>query len=173
MAERLPDIPGHRLERKLGAGGMGSVYLAVDLHTGARRAIKALPTGAEPELRARFQREGQAQAALGGHPNVVRVHSAGEERGNAYLVLEYVEGQDLEERLKPGPLQPAEAARLVAALARGLAHAHAQGVLHRDLKPANVLIAADGTPKLADLGLARVSWEGRMTQTGAIVGTPS
>jgi Protein kinase domain len=165
-------IGGHRLERWLGAGGMAAVYAGRDEATGAERAIKLLGTGADPEALLRFKREAEAQAAAGGHPHVVRVHSAGTERGHAYLVMDLAEGGDLASRLS-SPLPPEEAARVTAQLARGLAHVHAQGVLHRDLKPANVLFDGEGRPQLVDFGLARMVGSETLTRTGTIMGTPS
>ncbi|RMG11897.1 MAG: serine/threonine protein kinase, partial [Planctomycetota bacterium] len=165
------DFGGHRLVRRLGAGGMGAVYLARHEATGASRAIKLLaPRDREDAVR--FAREGEALARLRPHPNVVGVHACGAAHGRLYLVMDYAPGGSLAERLKPGPLPPEEAARTVEAVARGLAHAHAAGILHRDLKPANVLFDERGTPRLTDFGLARLAWEGSLTASGTVLGTP-
>src|SRR5690606_14724770 len=120
----------------------------------------------------RAAREGEAHARAGDHPNVGRVHGGGEALGRRFLVLELLEGGDLDARLRAGPLPLAEACRIVEAVAGAVAHAHAAGVLHRDLKPANVLFDRDGTPKLVDFGVAQLAGAERLTATGAIVGTP-
>src|SRR5439155_13577406 len=137
--------------------------------------------------RARFRAEAAAAARLA-HPNIVTVHEVNEIDGQPYFSMEYVEGPTLAERLAEGPLPPRDAAQIVAAVARGVDHAHKHGILHRDLKPANVLLAGGGqaaavsednssirlAPKVTDFGLAkRVVGSGRLTQSGAIVGTPS
>jgi serine/threonine-protein kinase len=163
------------LEKELGEGGMGSVFVARHVTTGAEVALKVMLVDPDVNQAAldRFRREGQAQAAAGKHPNVLLVHTAGEEAGCAYIVMELARGGDLKGRLKQGPLEPRAAAELVAALARGLAHVHAHGVLHRDLKPGNVVFAEDGTPKLMDFGLARLAGAEKLTQTGTMLGTPA
>ncbi len=169
-AERLGD---YVLLEPLGSGGMGTVWLAQHATTGARYALKVFPKGGDPARAERFRREGQAQARVDAHPNVVTVHHLGEDDERLFLVMDLAPGGDLAERLEAGPLDPREAARCVACLARGLAHVHAAGVLHRDLKPANVLFAGDGRPLLVDFGLARVRGEETLTRTGAVLGTPS
>ncbi len=185
FAETLPTAPpapsdlspGQRIEhlvieRKLGAGGMGAIYVALDEQTGARYAVKILPPGATAEDMLRFGREGIAQAAADQHPNVVRIHRSGQVAGHAYLVMDLATGGDLKSRLANGPLPPLDAATLIRDLARGLAHVHANGVLHRDLKPANVVFGDDDVPKLMDFGLARCEGADTLTQTGTILGTP-
>ncbi|MGE0710907.1 MAG: bifunctional serine/threonine-protein kinase/formylglycine-generating enzyme family protein [Planctomycetota bacterium] len=140
-------VPGARvgsyvLGERLGAGAMGAVYRGRNELSGEEVAIKVMSTDlATPEGLARFLREAKAQAAAGGHPNVLAVHTAGEEQGDPYIVMELTSGETLADRLRTGPLPPLEVARLGAELARGLAHVHDQGVLHRDLKPENVLLA--------------------------------
>ncbi len=167
-------VANYRLVEKLGQGAMGVVFLTEHVHTGGRYALKTLSYQADEDLRERFLREGQAQALVDSHPNIVRVHSAGEAGGNLYLVMDLAAGGDLHNRLRHGPLPPLEAAAVVAALARGLAHTHAHGVLHRDLKPANVLFDDVGTPMLVDFGLARVAGESSsLTRTGDVLGTPA
>src|SRR5262249_30465719 len=128
---------------------------------------------AEAEEVARFVREAEAVARLQ-HPNVVQIHDIGEANGEPYFALEYVEGGTLAGRLKGKPLPVKEAAGLVKTLAAAVHLAHSRNVVHRDLKPANVLLAADGTPKVADFGLAKqLDADAGQTQEGAIVGTPS
>ena len=171
-------VPGarlgdHELHRLLGRGGMGEVWEAVHLPTGARRALKLLRLAGPAEL-ARFQREAEALARLAAHPHLVRVHAFGVEGGGAWLSMDLVPGGSLAERLRQGgPLPPAEAARVMGGLARGLAHAHARGVLHRDLKPENVLLDENGAPRLADFGVARLTGAGSLTATGEVLGTPA
>ena len=134
--------PGYRVLAPLGAGGMGAVYLVEHLASGARRALKVLVDDGDPDRRRRFRREVDALVAVDGHPNVVRVHAGGEGPRAAWLLMSLAEGGDLEGRLARAPLPPAEVLRLGLALARGLAHVHARGVLHRDLKPGDILFDA-------------------------------
>jgi hypothetical protein len=157
-----------RLVAPLGRGGMGEVWRARDPRLGREVAIKVLPDWLEsPESVARFEREARALAALN-HPNVAQIHEVGEAtpaRADGspalaaslthFLVMELVEGESLSARLKRGPLGVAESLRLCRDVARAVAAAHAAGVVHRDLKPGNIMLAADGTPKVLDFGLAR------------------
>lgn len=157
----------------LGVGGMGEVFLGRQLQTGAEVAVKTISLGEDAALLERFSREAQAQARVDGHPGVVRIHGAGSFGGRAYLVMDALAGGSLEARLAGGPLSARAAASLTLKLAQGLAYAHAQGILHRDLKPSNVLFDAQGEPRLADFGLARLADAERLTQTGEVLGTPS
>jgi serine/threonine-protein kinase len=136
-------------------------------------AVKVIrPDGADRDALARFAAEGQLLARLT-HPNVVRVYEAGQADGVPFLCMEYVEGTTLHWELAGRPAGHRRAAALVADIARGVAEAHHAGVLHRDLKPANVLVAADGTPKVTDFGLATTFDAGeRLTHTGEVIGTP-
>jgi hypothetical protein len=152
---------------------MGAVFLAEHTATGGRYALKGILDASDPELVQRFLREGEAQAAVDDHPNVLRVHACDRHQGLPYLVMEVAEGGSLEDRLKQGPLPAQEAAAVVRELARGLQHVHVRGILHRDLKPSNVLFDERGTPKLVDFGIARIDQAERLTRTGAAVGTPS
>jgi len=162
----------YRIVEKLGAGTMGQVFLAEHADHGTRYAIKTLSLRAGEERIGRMRREGEAQARADGHINVVRVHDMSEALGRLYLVMELADGGDLDDRLRRGPLEPLEAARVAAALARGLGHMHDAGVLHRDLKPGNVVFDAHGTPKLTDFGLARFEGAHDLTRTGDLIGTP-
>tara|TARA_R110000782_G_scaffold160247_1_gene252287 strand:+ start:2197 stop:5043 length:2847 start_codon:yes stop_codon:yes gene_type:complete len=151
-------IGPYQIDRELGRGGMGVVYLATDERLGRRVAIKALPEhlATDPDRLARFQREARVLASLN-HPNIAGIHGLEESDGNHYLVLEFVEGESLDTVLQRGPLPIDEAIETAVAIARGLEAAHEKGIVHRDLKPANIIITPDGTPKLLDFGLARQS----------------
>ena len=184
-------LGAYRIVQPIGAGGMGEVYRARDTRLGRDVAVKILPAAwaADPERRARFEREAQAIAALN-HPNICTIHDVGHDRGIDFLVMELVDGESLAARLKRGPL-PFEAA-----LARGieiaeaLDKAHRKGIVHRDLKPANVMLVKTGSgrgqsdqAKLLDFGLARMTGAPvasgaapfteitPMTTAGAVLGT--
>jgi eukaryotic-like serine/threonine-protein kinase len=163
----------YRIERVLGDGAMATVVLARDEELGRRVAVKLLDErlADNREFRARFTREGRLAAALS-HPNVVTVYDAGEADGRPYIVMEYVDGQTLAERVRAeGALDPEEVRAIAAQVAAGLEHAHGQGLVHRDLKPGNLIQRTDGTTKIADFGIARGSHGTELTETGAIVGT--
>lgn len=148
----------YRILERLGAGGMGEVYLAEDEKLGRRVALKVLPRelARHPERLARFRREARTVAALN-HPNIVTLHSTEEARGLHFLTMELVEGVTLREKVVPGGLPAAEVLRLALPLAEALAAAHAQGITHRDLKPANVMISGDGRIKVLDFGIAKLA----------------
>ncbi|MGE0708931.1 MAG: protein kinase [Planctomycetota bacterium] len=167
-------IDRYEVRGQLGQGGMGTVLLAWDPALGREVALKLLLAPDDEAARRRFEIETAALVRLR-HANLVRCHSAGEHEGRPFLVLDRVEGSTLAERLRAGPLPPAEAAALAETLADALAHAHAQGVLHRDLKPENVILRADhGEPVVVDFGLARDLAASRSspTRTGAVLGSP-
>jgi eukaryotic-like serine/threonine-protein kinase len=158
----------YRLEERLGAGGMSEVWAAEDTELGRRVAVKLLARDADP---ARFDREARAVAALA-HPNICQLFDYGEENGRPYMVLEYLGGGTLEDRLVPGePLPDDETARIARDLASGLAHAHERGLVHRDLKPANILFDEEGRPKIADFGIARLGGARTLTEAGTLLGT--
>ena len=158
----------------LGRGGMGDVYRATDLQTGETVAVKALNPDVlarDPGLLERFLREGEALRRLN-HPNIVHMVASCEERGRHYLIMEYVGGGSLETLLqKEGRLSPTRTIEIALDLADALTRAHRLGIIHRDLKPANVLLAPDGTPRLADFGIAHVATGPQLTQTGMLIGT--
>jgi serine/threonine-protein kinase len=173
-ADGAARVPGYDVQEEVGRGGMGVVYKARHRTLGRVVALKMMIAGAHAAEgdRLRFRSEATAVARLN-HPNIVQIHEVGEHGGIPYLALEFCDGGSLEQKLRGTPLPPGEAARLVAALARGVAAAHEKGVIHRDLKPANVLLTADGTPKLTDFGLAKDMSSDSRTASGAVVGTPS
>jgi len=157
----------------LGAGAMGTVYLAEDPLLKRPLAIKVVREGTgNAEVLLRFKREAEISARLN-HPNAITVFDVGEEPGfGPYLVMEFVEGECLSELLKRGPLAPVEAAGLLVQAAGALEAVHALGILHRDIKPENFMVGRDGRLKLMDFGIAR-SDQGRLTTTTAFLGTPA
>ena len=165
----------YRIERELGRGGMGRVYLAEDLKHKRRVAIKVLTSELGAAFgRDRFLREIETSARLT-HPHILPLHDSGESEGILYYVMPYVEGETLGHRLKrEGPLPVEEAVQIAAEVADALAYAHRNGVVHRDIKPENILLA-EGHAHVADFGVARaVTLAGgkALTGTGVAVGTP-
>jgi WD40 repeat protein/tRNA A-37 threonylcarbamoyl transferase component Bud32 len=169
------DFPGYELLEELGRGGMGVVWKARQQSVNRIVAFKIVLASRHASLaeKVRFQIEAEAVAHLS-HPNIVRLYEAGEHDGVPFFSLELCEGGSLEKKLKQQRPTPAEAAALVETLARAMQHAHSRGVVHRDLKPGNVLLAADGTPKIADFGLAkRLDVEHNVSGSGVVLGTAS
>ena len=171
---RWPAIPGYEILARLGGGGMGVVYKARQVGLARIVALKMIKPGAEEgaEIRALFRREAEAVARLR-HDSIVQVYQWGEHEGRPYFAMEFVEGGNLQHRLRSGPLPPRQAAEMLETLARAMHHAHEQDVVHRDLKPANVLFTTAGRPRISDFGLAKhrdapVS----LMPSGAVVGTP-
>ncbi|MEM9657430.1 MAG: serine/threonine-protein kinase, partial [Planctomycetota bacterium] len=163
------------LSEEIGRGGMGIVYRAEQQSLGRPVALKILLRGADasPDDQARFQAEAEAAAQLA-HPSIVPIYEAGEVDGWRYIGMKLIEGETLAQRLADGPLDEADAARLVLKIAQGIQYAHDQGVIHRDLKPSNILLDARQEPHVSDFGLAkRVADNNAITATGAILGTPS
>ena len=156
MSDAPQQIGPYRLDAEIGRGGMGVVYRAIDTRLDRAVAIKALPEhlAEEPDRLARFEREARLLASLN-HPNVAGIHGVEEHEGRRYLVLEFVDGQTLAERLDHGPLSVDEAIEFCAQIAAGVDAAHEAGVIHRDLKPGNIIITPDGMAKVLDFGLAR------------------
>ena len=150
-------VSHYRIRERIGAGGMGTVYLATDTKLHRRVALKFLPDDLtrDPEWRHRFVREARAAGAID-HPNIAAIHDIEESDGRTFIVMEYVEGQSLRSLLEEGRLDLDATLALVLPVASALAKAHDHGVVHRDVKPENILVASDGYPKLVDFGLAKL-----------------
>jgi len=172
MTDRL-DRERYHVDGVLGVGAMGTVQLARDAVLDRVVAIKVLADhlAADEAFRRRFLREARLAARLC-HPNIVQVFDAGEDGGRPFLVMEYVDGETVAERLASGRrFSDGELTALAAQLAAGLAHAHAGGIVHRDVKPHNVLLRGDGVAKLTDFGIARAVEEHGLTEIGTVLGT--
>ena len=143
----------------IGAGGMGEVYEARDTRLNRTVAVKVLPShfSTNVEMKARFEREAQTIAGLN-HPHICVLYDVGHQDGTDYLVMEYLEGQTLAQRLQRGGMPLDEALKIAAEIADALDKAHRQGVVHRDLKPSNVMLTKNGA-KLLDFGLAKLKHE--------------
>ncbi|HVB77820.1 MAG TPA: serine/threonine-protein kinase [Candidatus Nitrosotalea sp.] len=164
------------IKRELGRGGMGAVYLAEVPGAGREVAIKELilGPGSDPGAVLRFEQEARVMARTN-HPNIVQVLDLERTAEANYIVLEYVPGESLRDRIRRGPLTLEQALQVMDRILRGLDHAHRNSIVHRDVKPENVLLAAGGTVKVADFGVARLTDDvGRSeaTRTGTTVGTP-
>jgi len=171
------DFAGYRIEQRLGRGGMGLLYLALEPGLERRVALKLIaPEAASDDVFAkRFAEESRIAAAIE-HPNVVPIYAAGEEEGVPWIAMRYVAGSDLGRRLaREGRLDPQEAVELIAQIGNGLDAIHAAGLVHRDVKPANVLLSGEPGAEhayITDFGVARnVATESGLTQTGRFVGT--
>ncbi|SIO62913.1 serine/threonine protein kinase [Singulisphaera sp. GP187] len=168
-------LGNHQLLEELGRGGMGVVYRALELEHGRIVALKCLLRGESAGANdlARFRAETAAAAKLA-HPHIVPLHYINEYEGQPYFVMTYIDGTTLAKRLADGPMTANEAAKLLVQVSRAVQHAHSQGVLHRDLKPSNILLDRDGEAYVGDFGLAKlIDVDGSLTQSGAILGTPS
>jgi tetratricopeptide (TPR) repeat protein/predicted Ser/Thr protein kinase len=175
------EIGHYRIIRKLGAGGMGEVFLAQDSRLGRHVAIKMLSEARADsrQARQRLINEAKAAAALD-HPNICAIHEVGVEDDRVFIVMQYIEGQSLADRIREGPLRPAEVIDVGMQAAQALEEAHAAGIIHRDIKPQNIIVTPRGQLKVLDFGLAKVTprdvaeaptMEG-VTVAGGIVGTP-
>ena len=167
-------IGQYSIEREVGRGGMGVVYLGVDEQLERPVAIKTLPPhlAVDPKIRGRFLREAKTAGALS-HPNIVPIYAAAERNGVVFFAMRYINGESLAERIaRLGPLSPGEVVSLLRQLASALGYAHANGVVHRDIKAENVLLDSEtGRAMLTDFGIARVTEVQSLTATGTVLGT--
>ncbi len=173
MAERT-QFGKYTVVAKIGQGAMGDVYKAhdpiLDRYVALKKIISSLE--ASPDARLRFHREAQSIARLN-HPNIVTVHDFGEEDGEVYMAMEFLEGTDLRELIAAKRLTTLDAQlALMEQVCEGVGYAHSKNVIHRDLKPANIHVLKDGRVKVMDFGLARIGASSGMTQTGTVLGTP-
>jgi eukaryotic-like serine/threonine-protein kinase len=177
---RVDQLLHYRIIRKLGAGGMGDIYLAQDQRLNRYVALKFLAPRftRDPERLRRFEQEAQFASAVN-HPNVLTIHGIEREGGSLFIVTEYVDGESLRRRLMRGKLALREALEIAAGAADGLAAAHEYWIVHRDVKPDNIMIRSDGVVKVLDFGLAKLNGGGLLeadpaqlrTAPGAIAGT--
>jgi len=180
-------IGHYEIIRLIGKGGMGEVYLARDTILDRKVALKFLPDELEGDSRTRdrFVREAKSAAALD-HPFICKIYETGEWRGKAFIAMEFIEGQTLEDRIEQGPLGLKDSIRITLEIAEALENAHRAGIVHRDLKPANIMITSQGHTKVMDFGLAkrvlpgggtadltRTLTQASITQQGSIAGTIS
>jgi serine/threonine protein kinase len=165
-------VSHYRIIEKIGAGGMGEVYLAVDTKLNRQVALKFLPTNQadDSDTRTRFTREAQSVAKLN-HPNIITVYEVGEFSGRPFFAMEYVTGKSLSHYCRNGKLSLAEIIALAIQVCDGLSKAHQIGIVHRDIKPANVVIDSDSRAKILDFGLAAVQGAETITKTGSTLGT--
>jgi len=170
-------IAHYEILEKLGEGGMGVVYKALDLRLQRLVALKFLPHDivTSPGRIERFETEARAVSSLN-HPNIATIHAMDEDEGRRFLVLEYLAGGTLHSRMqaysdsaREFPVE--EAIRIIAAVADGLSHAHRNGVVHRDLKPENIMFTEEGVPRITDFGLAKSVGGSEITTQGVTVGT--
>jgi serine/threonine-protein kinase len=162
----------YQLEERIGSGGMATVWRATDRRLRRPVAIKLISEALadDPTYAARFAREARTAAGLS-HANLVGIYDYGADDHQPFLVMEYVDGGTLADRLERGPVLGAEAAAIAGDLLGALAAIHAAGILHRDIKPANVLLSSDGRARVTDFGIAQPEGSTRLTETGHLVGT--
>ena len=165
-------ISHYKVTAELGRGAMGVVYKAEDTKLKRSVALKFLAPHLlqDEEARKRFQREATAAAALN-HPNICTIHEIGEEGGQTFLVMEFIEGESLDNKIERGPLALKEALSFARQVADGLAAAHGKGVVHRDIKPGNLLVTPEGRVKILDFGLALLTEGSKLTKLDTTVGT--
>ena len=172
---RLGYFGDYELLEEIARGGMGVVYKARQLSLKRIVAVKMIRSGALADATevARFRAEAQAAAQLQ-HPNIVAIHEIGEHEGRQYFSMDFVEGKNLAQIVGSRPVAPQQAAEWLKAMAGALQFAHQHGVLHRDLKPQNIMVDAVGVPRVTDFGLAKnIAGDSTLTQTGAVMGSPS
>jgi len=175
------EISHYRIIKKLGAGGMGEVFLAEDIVLTRKVAIKMLPTRSigNEQAKKRLLREARAAATLD-HPNICPIHEVGEEGDSAFIVMQYIEGTTLACSIQNSPLSPLEIADIGIQASAALAEAHSHGIIHRDIKPQNIMVTPRGQVKILDFGLAKILEDelhkpdeagSRLTDTGEVLGT--
>jgi len=165
-------VSHYRIIGKIGAGGMGEVYLAEDTQLNRKVALKFLPPHLcqDEDCRSRFKREARAAAKLN-HPNIVTIHEVSEHRGRPYLAMEHVEGQSLQDIVAGKDLSVDRILELGIQICEGLNEAHEKGVIHRDIKPSNILVDSHGRARIVDFGLASIVGTDQLTRTGSTLGT--
>jgi serine/threonine protein kinase len=165
-------VSHYKIIEKLGGGGMGVVYKAEDMKLKRAVALKFLLPHAlgTPDEKTRFVREAQAAAALD-HPNICTVHEINEIDEESFIVMSYLDGQSLQQKIEAGPLKLSEAVNIAVEIARGLKEAHNNNIVHRDIKSANIMLTNNGQVKITDFGLAKLAEGTQVTQPGMSVGT--
>ncbi len=165
-------VAHYQIISKIGAGGMGEVYLADDTKLDRKVALKFLSfhLSQDQTSRSRFTREAKAAAKLD-HPNIVPVHEVGEHQGRPFFAMAHIEGQSLREVIKQGKLSVQGAIDHCIQICEGLNEAHNAGIVHRDIKPGNIIIDTKDKPRILDFGLATLSGEEKLTKTGSTLGT--
>jgi serine/threonine-protein kinase len=174
--EQMTKLGRYENLAELGKGAMGVVYKANDPLLSRTVAIKTIIMSSDPqemaEYEARFYQEAKAAGGLN-HPYIVTIYDIGKEGNIVYMAMEYLEGKELKELMKPGhPVAVARAVEIASQVAEGLAYAHQHGVVHRDVKPANIMILNSGPAKITDFGIARMRTAEVRTQTGVVLGSP-
>ncbi len=169
--EGAPRIPGFTIERPLGKGGMGTVWLATDHKTHQRVALKVLPAASDSDLILRFDREALIGRRLR-HPDIVTFYDAGRSEDALWIAMEYLDGFELTRAMRDPAFGFDDRLLVLIRVALALGHAHAHGVIHRDIKPSNIFMTRDGGVRLLDFGIARNGDQQKITQTNRTMGTP-